>query len=71
MKNKVGLTAVCTFVFGMGFALTSVAFAHCRIDCLENCKQREIEKCLADGGGDQCYREDYLQCYPPCDCLPP
>lgn len=71
MKRKVGLMAVCTFVFGMGFALTSMAFPQCNVSCLENCKQRETAKCLAAGGGDWCYQDDYLQCYPPCGCLAP
>lgn len=61
--------ALCAFVFGLGFAASAVAA--CNTTCLNNCKTRELNKCLAAGGGDWCYQDDYGQCYRPCGCIIP
>ena len=70
MIRTTKLMTLCAFVFGMSFATT--AFAACNGVCFSQCQTRAIDRCLAAGGGEECYWDStYYQCYRQCGCIIP
>lgn len=70
MTRTTKLMALCAFAFGLSFA--SAALAACNQSCFSQCQTSAINRCLANGGGDECYLDStYYRCYRQCGCIIP